>query len=200
MPRWRLDGETRAGAGGARAGAVRVSNADIQRLQDPGVRPGIVPRVALAGYRRVASRLQDDLDDLRDEVVYLKVKLRKEGSVQPRSDASRAAGSTSGSPRARRERLGQQRTSGSSSRQIGRSSERSSATAAGDGARVAVAPRPARTIPGRQEIDVRLQTELTSDTAQVEDRFEATTVVDLYRGRRRADSGRLGDARASSRR
>ena len=38
------------------------------------------------------------------------------------------------------------------------------------------------TIPVGQEIDVRLQTELTSDTAQVEDRFEATTVVDLYRG------------------
>jgi hypothetical protein len=37
-------------------------------------------------------------------------------------------------------------------------------------------------IPVGQEIDVRLQTELTSDTAQVEDRFEATTVVDLYRG------------------
>jgi hypothetical protein len=34
------------------------------------------------------------------------------------------------------------------------------------------------------EVDVRLQTELTSDTAQVEDRFEATTVVDLYEGSR----------------
>ena len=34
------------------------------------------------------------------------------------------------------------------------------------------------------EVDVRLQTELTSDTAQVEDRFEATTVVDLYEGNR----------------
>jgi hypothetical protein len=31
---------------------------------------------------------------------------------------------------------------------------------------------------------VRIQTELTSDTAQVEDRFEATTVVDLYEGNR----------------
>ena len=37
-------------------------------------------------------------------------------------------------------------------------------------------------IPVGQEIDVRLQKELTSDTAQVEDRFEATTAVDLYRG------------------
>ena len=39
-------------------------------------------------------------------------------------------------------------------------------------------------IPVGQEIDVRIQTELTSDTAQVEDRFEATTVVDLYQGDR----------------
>jgi hypothetical protein len=37
-------------------------------------------------------------------------------------------------------------------------------------------------IPAGQEIDVRLQTELSSDTAQVEQRFEATTVADLYRG------------------
>ena len=40
------------------------------------------------------------------------------------------------------------------------------------------------TIPVGQEIDVRIQTELASDTAQVEDRFEATTVVDLYQGDR----------------
>ena len=32
-----------------------------------------------------ASRLQDELDDLRDEVTYLKVKLRKEGNIS-RSD------------------------------------------------------------------------------------------------------------------
>ena len=31
---------------------------------------------------------------------------------------------------------------------------------------------------------MRIQTELTSDTAQVEDRFEATTLVDLYQGER----------------
>ncbi len=40
------------------------------------------------------------------------------------------------------------------------------------------------TIPVGQELDVRLQTQLSSDNAQVEDRFEATTVVDLYEGNR----------------
>lgn len=40
----------------------------------------------------------------------------------------------------------------------------------------------ARAIPAGSELDVRLQTPLTSDTAKVEDRVEATTIVDLYRG------------------
>lgn len=37
-------------------------------------------------------------------------------------------------------------------------------------------------IPSGTEVDVRLVTGLTSDTAQVEDRVEARTMVDLYRG------------------
>ena len=37
-------------------------------------------------------------------------------------------------------------------------------------------------IPAGTEVDVRLQTGLTSDTAQVEDRVEATTLIDLYDG------------------
>jgi len=37
-------------------------------------------------------------------------------------------------------------------------------------------------IPGGAEVDVRLVTALTSDTAQVEDRVEATTMIDLYNG------------------
>ena len=34
-------------------------------------------------------------------------------------------------------------------------------------------------MPAGQELDVRMQTPLDSDTAQAEDRFETTTVVDL---------------------
>lgn len=37
-------------------------------------------------------------------------------------------------------------------------------------------------IPAGTEVDVRLRTPLTSDTAQVEDRVEATTMVDMFRG------------------
>ena len=50
-------------------------------------------------------------------------------------------------------------------------------------------------IPAGTELDVRLQTALNSGTAQVEDRFEATTLVDLIVDGRVADSGRLRDAR-----
>jgi len=39
-----------------------------------------------------------------------------------------------------------------------------------------------RAVPAGSELDVRLATALTSDTAKVEDAVEATTVVDLYRG------------------
>jgi hypothetical protein len=40
------------------------------------------------------------------------------------------------------------------------------------------------TVPVGQELDVALQTTLSSDTAQVEQRFEATTAVDLMQGDR----------------
>ena len=39
-----------------------------------------------------------------------------------------------------------------------------------------------RSIPSGSELDVRLVTALTSDTAKVEDAVEATTMVDLFRG------------------
>lgn len=42
--------------------------------------------------------------------------------------------------------------------------------------------RDAREIPVGTEVDVRLQTPLNSKDAQVEDRVEATTMVNLYRG------------------
>ena len=37
-------------------------------------------------------------------------------------------------------------------------------------------------VPASTELDVRLERELSSATAQVEDRFTATTVADLYQG------------------
>jgi hypothetical protein len=151
-----------------------VSSSDIQRLQDQVYQAGSEVTRLRSTDSSQAARLETELDDLRDEVVYLKVKLRKDGVVSRSEFAdvrdriqtlrSRARGDSN-------TQEGQWRPEiqpGSNESARGRSTSE---------------PAPSRsTIPVGQEIDVRLQTELTSDTAQVEDRFEATTVVDLYRG------------------
>ena len=151
-----------------------ISSSDIQRLQDQVYQAGSEVTRLRSTDSSQAARLETELDDLRDEVVYLKVKLRKDGTVSRSEYAdvrdriqtlrSRARGENS-------TQEGQWRPEGqpgSNESDRGRSTSEPSASRS--------------TIPVGQEIDVRLQTELTSDTAQVEDRFEATTVVDLYRG------------------
>ena len=66
------------------ASAQNVTSADIQRLQDQVYNAsGDMYRMRNTSADSTA-RMQSDLDDLRDEVVYLKVKLRKEGSVSRR--------------------------------------------------------------------------------------------------------------------
>ncbi len=154
-----------------------VTSADIQRLQDQVYEAGNDVSRLRGRDSALADDLQNRLDDLRDEVVYLKVKLRKEGSVNPedyadvrvrvqdirsqaRGVSSRNGGSTwttaSGSSDTR------------SNDSYGSTRERQS-TRRGE-------------IPAGQELDVRLDRELSSDTAQVEDRFTATTVADLSQG------------------
>ena len=104
-----------------------------------------------------SSRLTRELDDLRDEVAYLRVKLRKEGRVsraeyfdlRDRIDDLRARAGADVATAAKRDR------------------ERSE-----------------REIPVGTEIDVRLVDGLSSGRNQVEDRFVATTVVDLQLGER----------------
>ena len=168
----------------APAAAQSVTSSDIQRLQDEVYQVGgDVSRLRTTNPTE-ASRLQDDLDGLREEVIYLKVKLRKENSVE-RRDYTEV-----------RDRLQQLR-----SRARGESASGATSTSGRNPDRDVVlddrprpsSPSPTSTtstssdrsaIPVGTEIDVRLQTELTSDTAQVEDRFEATTVADLYQGDR----------------
>jgi hypothetical protein len=158
-----------------------VSSSEIQRLQDDVYQAGSDLSRLRSTDATLASRLQDDLDTLRDEVTYLKVKLRKEGSV-PRSEYTDV-----------RDRLQQLRSRARGESYEGRSSEGvfdntapRGGTSGGVSGGVSGSERSSRTtqsgIPEGQEIDVRLERELSSDTAQVEDRFEATTVVDLYRG------------------
>ena len=152
-----------------------VTAADIQRLQDDVYQAGADLSRLRSTESDTALRLQQQLDDLRDEVIYLKVRLRKEGSV-PRTEyvdvrdriaalRSRARGNSTYAPE---ERQGTYRPPAGVSGGVPGEDRR---TQSGSDA-----------IPVGQEIDVRLQTELSSATAQVEDRFEATTVVDVYRG------------------
>jgi hypothetical protein len=119
-----------------------------------------------------ANQLSTRLDDLRDEVIYLKVKLRKEGSVS-RTELNDLRGRIDGVR--------------NDARNNGVATAAPAAPATSAAPAVAAAPRaPARTVPaGMVEIptgtqfDVRLQNALSSSTAQAEDRFEATTLMDL---------------------
>lgn len=143
------------------AAAQDMTTSDVQRLQATADQVATDIIQLRQRDRSAARALQAELDDLEDEIVYLRVKLRRERSV-PRADYMDV--------RDRLESL-RSRVSGSdtSSGRYSTDNERTSAST----------PAPAGVVPTGTEIDVRLQTALSSKTNQVEDRFEATTVVDL---------------------
>ncbi len=149
-----------------------VTAADLQRLQDSLMQAGTEVQQLRSQDAARGSELQPILDELRDEVVYLRVKLRKEGSV-PRSEyadlrdrlddlRSRAS---AGAPRSVRGPTAVPSPSMPPASSVPPSTGATS--------------RPLGQIPVGTEIDVRLQAALNSGTAVVEDRFEATTLVDL---------------------
>lgn len=166
-----------------------VSANDIQRLQDQAYQASTDVSRLRASDATLASRLEDELDELRDEIVYLKVKARKEGGSVSRAEytdlrdrlqdlRSRARGDSS-SPR-NNSTYGSGSTSGTSS---GTAGGVSGEDRRGEDRRSQSTTMSGRTgIPAGHEIDVRLDTQLSSDTAQVEDRFQATTEADVYRG------------------
>ncbi len=187
------------------ASAQNVTSADIQRLQDQVYDAGGDVYRTRNTNTDSAARLQSDLDDLRDEVVYLKVKLRKEGTVsryeytelQNRIQDLRSR--ARGDMRDSTVRSGDANAPGSwrtNSDSAGTAGTRGGyGTASGTGVSGGVIDDRTRSeqgttsrsssnsaIPVGQEIDVRLSSELSSETAEVEQRFEATTAADLYRG------------------
>jgi hypothetical protein len=134
-----------------------VTTSDIQRLQD-----AIHEASDAVGQLRSrnapdASQLQGELDDARDEVTYLSVKLRKNELVS----------------RSEYENL-RNRIETITSRARGETSGRSSRAPADEST--------LGELPAGTELDVRLQDALSSKTAQPEDRFNATTMVDLRQG------------------
>jgi hypothetical protein len=161
-------------AQGAQATQASVTSADIQRLQD-----NIYEASRDIGQLRsrdaaLASRLETELDEARDEAIYLKVKIRKNeriarteySDLRNRVESIRTRAGSEVATRGSGVGAGQSRDTGRSepTGTVGRS-------VSGE-------------IPVGTEIDVRLQTTLSSATAHVEDRFEATTMVDLTEGER----------------
>jgi TolA-binding protein len=181
-----------------------VSTTDIQRLQDQVYDTSNEVSRLRSRDQALADRLQSQLDDLRDEVVYLRVKLRKEGTVsrndynevrshvenvraEARGESARQGSSTWGTNSG----SGSGSGSGTGTGTSGSGTYGGGATSGGTygggttgGGTTDQYPRPNSStrrneVPAGQEVDVRIERELNSSTAQIEDRFTATTVVDL---------------------
>ncbi len=159
--------------------AVTVS--DLQRLQDNIYDTSRDIAQVRARDSSLASQLQAELDDARDESVYLKVKQRKHEPIATVEYQDLRDKIENIRDRARGESRG-----GYSPSPTYRDGDYTPPPVYRDSD-----ARPAGTIgrstnpneiPVGTEFDVRLQTSLSSRTAQVEDRFEATTLVDLNDG------------------
>ena len=159
--------------------AQSVTQADIQRLQD---NTYLADRDITALRSRDAGRasqLQAELDDLKDEVVYLKVKLRKDrsltrtefGDVRDRIESVRSRAATTNATNDRDNRDTNRFPPAPGP--VADTGSRAQTSTRGSLGRGVVE------IPSGTELDVRLQTALNSGTAQVEDRFEGTTMADL---------------------
>lgn len=155
------------------AAAQAVTANDIQRLQDDVYLAERDVQTLRSRDSARATQLQAEVDELRDEVIYLKVKLRKERSlarseyadVRDRIEDVRA-----------RSRGDAGRYSVAPSQPAPSAANR--APAAGTSSRNTINAGGAVEVPTGTEIDVRMQQSLNSGTTLVEDRFEATTLAD----------------------
>lgn len=172
----------------ARAQAT-VSTSDIQRLQDSIYDASRDLQQLRSRDAQLASQLQGELDDARDEVTYLRVKVRRNEPVGRNELAdlrdrienirSRARGDAAGGytppPPSDAGRWDPNRDPNA------RDYPRDSRPPATSGRAPSTNPNE---VPEGTQFDVRLERALSSATAQVEDRFEATTMVDLRNGDR----------------
>jgi hypothetical protein len=165
-----------AGAPSPAFAQTTVSTADIQRLQDNIFDASRDVAQMRSRDSMLAEQLETQLDEARDETIYLKVKLRKNERVVRRDYSDLRDRVENIRSRARGVYASSAPSSGIETSRT--PTTRTPTTSTG------------RTINGNEipvgtEFDVRLQDSLTSDTAQVEDRFEATTMVDVQ------DNGRV---------
>ena len=150
----------------AQRGAVNDA-AEIDRLRDTAY---LVERDLTSLNQRDtprAGQLRLRLEELQEEIVYLKVRQRKAGDVQRRDYADL------------RDRLEDLR---------GEARPVATTFTKADAPRIAAqAPVPSTfEVPVGTELDVRLTDSLDSGKANVEDRFEATTLADVHVGGRLA--------------
>ena len=144
-----------------------VTQADIQRLQDNVYQASTdVSQLRIRDAAR-ATQLQVELDELRDEVIYLRVKLRKERSLV-RSEYADV-----------RDRIEDLRTRARGDAVGAYAAAPSTQSGGQAGTSATTSPRGTSEIPAGTEVDVRLASNLNSGGAVVEDRFEVTTLIDL---------------------
>jgi hypothetical protein len=151
-----------------------VSASDLSQLETSVSEvEGLVAKLK-AGDPTLGADLQRTLSDLKDEVAYLKVKLRREGKVA-REEYT-----------AVRDRL---------------ETLRIQAQGPKVSAQPVMEDRPEKilTVPVGTQLEVRLQQPLESGTAKVEDRFEATTLADVVvQGQTAVPAGSLARGFVSS--
>jgi hypothetical protein len=124
---------------------------------------------AQASYDRVQPAGDErELREIQDDLAYLRVKARRGETVTARERRDLND---------RIDRFVVRMNGRTASANTG-----SSARAPRDGRYGTSQGRANRQLPAGSEVDVRLVTRLSSDDAQVEDRVEATTMVDLYQG------------------
>jgi len=157
------------------ASQYTVTNADVQRLQDTVYDASRDVAQVRSRDAALASQLQAELDDARDEVIYLKVKLRKNEPIA-RSDYSDVRDKIENI----RSRARGDSTGGYTPPAAAGTTDRDRARPTGTVGRTAGQNE----VPAGTEFDVRLQNPLSSGSSQVEDRFQATTLVDLMQGDR----------------
>jgi hypothetical protein len=149
---------TLAGATAAFAQAAAVTETDIARLDTTAGEIRQQAATLKATDATLAAEIEQSLGDLSDEITYLRVKLRREGSVSRDEYASL------------RDRLETLR--------VRAQGDKVSAQPVMSASAAPAAARVSGTVPVGAELDVRLQASLSSATAKVEQRFEATTTVD----------------------
>jgi hypothetical protein len=155
-------------AGAAAAEAQAVTQADIDRLE---VLATDVQVDVDAAVDRNSTLGTTEFEMLREEVIYLKVKQRKNERISRREYNDVADRLRSLQARARSVASGI--SGGVAGSGSGTYRDRDRNRTYGE-----------REIPAGTEMDVRLEQALSSETATVEQRFEATTAADIYQNDR----------------